>query len=82
MEGDLMEDELHIMKMEENLNLVENGSRPQFSWKWKTTLFLLKKNLLKKDDLNILMNSKNIYIYITNCTAQHILQRNLTNKTN
>ena len=45
-------------------------------------IFLFKRkmtsiNLRMEDDLK-----KKIYIYITNCTAQHILPSNLTNKTN
>ena len=38
--------------MEDNLNIIENGRRPQYFWKWKTTSIFLKI----EDDLDIFEN--------------------------
>ena len=64
-----MEDDLHIMKMEDNLDFV---------FKWKTTSIFLKM----EDDLIFIIfffKRKMTSIY---STAHHILPGNLANKTN
>ena len=37
--------------MEDDLDILENGRRPQYSWKWKTISIFLKM----EDDLNIFL---------------------------
>ena len=41
-----------FLKMEEDLNIFENGRRPQYLWKFKTTSIFLKV----EDNLNIFEN--------------------------
>ena len=49
-----MEGDFNLQKMEDDLNILENGRQPQFFSKWKTTSIFLKL----EDNLNCFENGR------------------------